>query len=42
MLREYRDNIEHSHDGIMASVLAAVNDAKLPISPITLRAFADR
>jgi cytochrome c553 len=29
MLREYRDNIEHSHDGIMASVLAAVNDAQI-------------
>ena len=28
-LREYRDNIRHGYDGVMASVLAPVNDAQI-------------
>jgi cytochrome c553 len=28
-LREYRDNIRHGYDGVMASVLASVNDAQI-------------
>ncbi|HYC18328.1 MAG TPA: c-type cytochrome [Pseudolabrys sp.] len=28
-LREYRDNVRHGYDGVMASVLAPVNDAQI-------------
>jgi len=28
-LREYRDNIRHGYDGVMASVLAPINDAQI-------------
>ena len=28
-LREYRDNIRHGYDGVMASVLAPVSDAEI-------------
>jgi cytochrome c553 len=28
-LREYRDNVRHGYDGVMASVLASVNDAQI-------------
>jgi len=28
-MREYRDNIRHGYDGVMASVLAPINDAQI-------------
>lgn len=28
-LREYRDNVRHGYDGVMASVLAPINDAQI-------------
>ena len=28
-MREYRDNIRHGYDGVMASVLAPVSDAQI-------------
>jgi uncharacterized protein with HEPN domain len=28
-MREYRDNIRHGYDGVMASVLAPVNDKQI-------------
>jgi cytochrome c553 len=28
-MREYRDNVRHGYDGVMASVLAPVNDAQI-------------
>ena len=41
-LREYQDNIRHGYDGVMAEVLAPVDDAAdRSILPITSRAFAD-
>ena len=41
-LREYRDNIRHGYDGVMASVLAPSTTRRSPILPITSRAFANR
>ena len=41
-LREYRDNIRHGYDGVMASVLAPSTTRRSPILPITSRVFANR
>ena len=41
-LREYKSNIRHGYDGVMAEVLAPVERQQIVDSPITLRVSANR